>query len=277
MLTPCIASPLTLAFIITLLIASVTTHGGGEEEEEEVDGGKLLVISLDGFRYDFIDKGLPNLKKLSQQGVHAKSMTSSYVTKTFPNHWSIVTGLYEESHGIIANLMVNLTTNTTFNHCSDLSCSSWYGGEPIWNTNEFSNMDSHSHRKKRHGGHEEASTSKQMRRSGVIYWPGIGSHVNNYSVTFSKDFISNESMRLTFRERLDLVLSWFRHDEKPINLGLVYYEQPDEYCHPFGPESSQVSWSLTSLSPLSLSFIPSCCLISILNSHRSMKFSRTLT
>lgn len=236
---------LFMAFLSILLITSVLGHGGGdEEEEEEPSSSKLLVISLDGFRHDFVDRGMPNLMRLSQQGVRAKGMTSSYITVTFPNHWSMVTGLYEESHGIVANVMLNTTTNATFSHCSNMTCSSWYGGEPIWNTNEFSNEDVNIHRVKRHGGsdeEEEEAEIKPLRHSGVIYWPGIGTRKNNHSITFSNDWQNDEALRLTFRQRLDRVLSWFLHEETPINLGLVYYEQPDAYCHPYGPESQQVS------------------------------------
>ena len=66
---------------------------------------KLLLISLDGFRWDYLHRNLTldNFHAFAADGVHAKWMTNQFQTKTFPNHWTMVTGLYEESHGIVAN------------------------------------------------------------------------------------------------------------------------------------------------------------------------------
>merc|ERR1712193_319303 len=66
---------------------------------------KLLLISLDGFRWDYLhrDLELNHFKSFADSGVHAKWMTNQFQTKTFPNHWTMVTGLHEESHGIVAN------------------------------------------------------------------------------------------------------------------------------------------------------------------------------
>ena len=64
---------------------------------------KLVLISLDGFRWDYLDRNLPleNLRNLASGGIRAKWMVNQFQTKTFPNHWTLVTGLYEESHGLV--------------------------------------------------------------------------------------------------------------------------------------------------------------------------------
>ena len=83
---------------------------------ESGDPPKLIVISFDGFRPDYVKPDLtPTLYKLAQEGVFSKHMKSEFGTKTFPNHMSIATGMYEESHGIIQN-HVSLKKKTAL-HC----------------------------------------------------------------------------------------------------------------------------------------------------------------
>lgn len=72
----------------------------------------ILVISFDGFRYDFLNRGLtPNLLNLKTQGVHSTHMRSIFPTKTYPNHHSIATGLYSEQHGVIDNHIFDIKSN----------------------------------------------------------------------------------------------------------------------------------------------------------------------
>ena len=71
-----------------------------------------ILISFDGFRWDYPNRGLtPNLDFIKENGVHALSLQPCFPPKTFPNHYSIVTGLYPENHGIIANTFINPITN----------------------------------------------------------------------------------------------------------------------------------------------------------------------
>ncbi len=75
----------------------------------------VVLVSMDGFRWDFQKQfNLPNLKQIEKEGVHAKSMKPSYPTKTFPNHYSIVTGLYPDHHGIINNVFYDISLNESF-------------------------------------------------------------------------------------------------------------------------------------------------------------------
>lgn len=232
-----------------LLATSVFVEGHGGHHDvtpaPKTASSRLLVISLDGFRYDYLDRDVPNLKDFASDGVRGKSMTSAYITKTFPNHISIITGLYEESHGIVANSMVDPKWHyEAFSHCSNSSCGKWYGGEPIWQTNEAENSKSEHERRRRHSGHAKPSRASTY-QSGVIYWPGIGAKINNRSISHSVSYAGPGSPgHLTFRERIDLMLSWFSGG---INLGFLYYEEPDSLEHMFGPESSEVSESSASL------------------------------
>ena len=124
----------------------------------------LLVVSFDGFRHDYLDKAkqagkdTSNFDTLISNGVLAHHMKNAFITKTFPNHWTIATGMYEEHHGVIANEMHDPVFNETYHNSADQRRdSNWWnngttggGGEPIWFTNQ------------KHHGH----------RSGVMFWPG---------------------------------------------------------------------------------------------------------
>lgn len=93
----------------------------------------LIIISFDGFRYDYLNKtDAPNLAKLASDGVRAPWIEPRFITKTFPNHFSIATGLYEESHGIVGNNFFDPVLNDTFRLGRNES--EWWdtGAIPLW-------------------------------------------------------------------------------------------------------------------------------------------------
>ncbi|WP_282111545.1 ectonucleotide pyrophosphatase/phosphodiesterase [Maribacter stanieri] len=95
----------------------------------------LILISLDGFRWDYVEKYQPpNLSAFIKKGVKAESLIPSFPTKTFPNHYTIATGLYPEKHGIIGNIFYDYKKDTLFNKRSPgmAEDGSFYGGSPIW-------------------------------------------------------------------------------------------------------------------------------------------------
>lgn len=94
----------------------------------------LLVVSFDGFWYQYLSLyNTPNIQALAAEGVRAEYMKNVYVTKTFPNHFTLATGLYEESHGIMGNSMYDPALNETFD-LSNTDPRWWDNGQvvPIW-------------------------------------------------------------------------------------------------------------------------------------------------
>jgi predicted AlkP superfamily pyrophosphatase or phosphodiesterase len=95
----------------------------------------LILISLDGFRWDYVERfNPPHLKKFIQSGVQAASLIPSFPSKTFPNHYTIATGLYPENHGLLSNRFYSYEKDKTYK-LSDRSVvedGTWYGGTPIW-------------------------------------------------------------------------------------------------------------------------------------------------
>lgn len=178
---------------------------------------KLLLISFDGFRWDYLQRqntSLPNFNKLVFNGVKAKWIEDVFVTQTFPNHYTIVTGLYEESHGIVANRFYDPILNETFSYSATED--QFWGGEPIWITNQL-----HQH------------------QSGVYFWVGSEAKVKNMRPTTYRTYDSS----VPWKERVDTVVDWLvnGYDGEEINLALLYFNQPDHDGHKYGPESSEVT------------------------------------
>ena len=87
----------------------------------------LLLISLDGFRWDYPDiYQLPTFNSLVQRGVHVKHIEPSFVTATFPLHWTMITGFHEESHGVVGNVMYDPESHATAGYGALNDTKWWY-------------------------------------------------------------------------------------------------------------------------------------------------------
>lgn len=177
----------------------------------------VILISLDGFRWDYLEKvNTPNLDLLTANGVKAKALIPAFPTKTFPNHYTIATGLYPEKHGIIANKMYDPKFKSTFSlgNRSSVEDSHWWGGEPIWVTAE-----------------------KQGQISATLFWPGSEAPIKGVRPTYWKKYDGN----LAYNKRLQKVLDWLElPPEKRPRFIALYFEEPDTEGHKYGPESKQV-------------------------------------
>ena len=73
----------------------------------------VILISLDAFRWDYLQRpAAVNLRALAARGVHSERLVPAFPTKTYPNHYSLVTGLYTEHHGIVANSIADAVLGT---------------------------------------------------------------------------------------------------------------------------------------------------------------------
>ncbi|XP_062042195.1 ectonucleotide pyrophosphatase/phosphodiesterase family member 5 [Lepus europaeus] len=176
------------------------------------DQQKVLLVSFDGFRWDYLYKvPTPHFHYIMQSGVHVKQVTNIFITKTYPNHYTLVTGLFAENHGIVANDMFDPILNKSFS-LDDMNIYDsefWEEATPIWVTNQ---REGHS--------------------SGAAMWPGADVKIHNSFPTHYMPY--NESM--SFEERVAKIIEWFTSKE-PINLGLLYWEEPDDMGHHLGPDS----------------------------------------
>ncbi|MBP9119772.1 MAG: alkaline phosphatase family protein [Ignavibacterium sp.] len=180
-----------------------------------------ILISFDAFRWDYPDRGLtPNLDFIRENGVHALSLQPCFPSKTFPNHYSIATGMYPENHGIIANSFTNPFNNLKYSLYDSTAKDNaiWYKGEAIWET---------------------------AKRQGVIsasyFWPGSELNINYRRPDYSKKFIYTTP----YDDRINGVLEWLQlpYDDRP-NLIMVYFDATDTSGHHYGPNSIEVNQSI---------------------------------
>ncbi|AOS43866.1 Type I phosphodiesterase / nucleotide pyrophosphatase [Lacunisphaera limnophila] len=201
--------PLLLLLLASLGLISCTTPGTGPA------AGPLILVSIDGFRWDYLEKyDAPVLRRLAAAGVHARRMTPSFPSKTFPNHYTIVTGLRPQRHGIVANSFYDPALNDTFGMPRKEEVW-WSGGEPLWITAE-----------------------KQDVRTAIYFWPGSESSLQGRRPTQFQPFQKN---RLT-TERVDGALAWLDRPaaERPRFLAL-YLEHLDIAGHAHGPDAPETA------------------------------------
>ena len=172
----------------------------------------VILISIDGFRYDYFEKfGPKTLNKLARDGVRAKWMVPSFPTKTFPNHYTVATGLYPEHHGIIENNIWDFGVTFRLNNREEVQNSRWWLGEPIWVTAE-----------------------KQNQRAGAFFFPGSEAEIAGRRPTFWKQYDG----KITNEERVDTILSWLDlpPGERP-TIYMLYFSDVDDAGHDFSPDS----------------------------------------
>jgi len=171
----------------------------------------VILISLDGFRYDYLSRYRPaNLNALANEGVRAKWMVPSFPSKTFPNHYTIATGLYPQNHGIVENNIYDPVFKAVFTLADrkEVENSRWWLGEPIWVTAE-----------------------KQGQRSASVFYPGTEGEIAGTRPSFWRKYDEDTSNDA----RVDTILSWLDlpRAQRPTFLAL-YFSDPDDAGHAFG-------------------------------------------
>lgn len=177
----------------------------------------LVLVSIDGFRWDYLDRfNPPVLSRLAAEGVRAEALIPQFPSKTFPNHYTIVTGLTLAHHGIISNNMraPDIPGEFSLSNRDVQADPRWWGGEPIWNTAE-----------------------KQGRKAGAMFWPGSETVINGRQATFWTPFDDD----LPHEKRVGRILEWLTlpEGERPSFLTL-YYSDVDSAGHSRGPDSEEV-------------------------------------
>ena len=206
--------PLAVAFAVIVLglLAGCASRPAQPEKYSP-----LILISFDGYRPDYLDRGLsPNLAALAAGGVRAQAMRPSFPTLTFPNHYTIVTGLYPDHHGIVDNRMVDPASGKRFvyNDYPTTTDSSWWGGEPLW-----------------------VAAEKQGKRAATMYWPGSDVEIAGSRPRHWRRFDAN----VPPQARVDQALAWLDlpPGERP-DFMTLYFDQTDHAGHWYGPASAEV-------------------------------------
>ncbi len=205
-------------FSLALLILFISGiwFGCKPQQQQKTEKPYLVVLSMDGFRWDYTEKAnTPNFDKIARQGVKAKSMIPSFPTKTFPNHYTLATGLYPDHHGIVLNAFYDPETNRYYkvSNRDAVEDGSFYGGEPIWVTAE-----------------------KQGVKSASLFWVGSEAEINSVRPSIWKTYNHN----MPYGNRIDTVISWLQLPEpqRP-HLVMWYFDEPDSEGHHSGPDGQK--------------------------------------
>ncbi|KAI5857821.1 alkaline-phosphatase-like protein [Tricharina praecox] len=212
---------LLLSFLVVMIFASLALsqeRGAGPamvfHNGTHAFAKTTLLISLDGLRADFLNRHLtPTLTSFINSGVSPPYMVPSFPSVTFPNHWTIVTGLYPENHGIVSNSFYDPKLKAEF-YYTDPARSlqrQWWGGEPIWQTLE-----------------------KQGGRAAVHMWPG--SEADGHGAAVVDRFNSTERLDI----KVDRILGLLDLPvQKRPQLVAAYVPDVDVSGHKFGPNTTE--------------------------------------
>ncbi len=214
---------LTSLVIATIIILNFSCRNSDPKSAERY----VVVLSMDGFRWDYPTMtSTPVLDSIEKIGVRASSFKPAFPSKTFPNHYSLATGLYPDNHGIVANnfyveeldLVFRLGDRTT------VEDGRFYGGEPIWQTAEKSGI-----------------------KAATFFWVGSEATVNGHQPTYWKIYDGS----ITNEDRADTVIAWLNLPrEKRPGLIMWYFSEPDAIGHRYGPGAPEVNNMVTNLDSL---------------------------
>lgn len=227
-----------IAALIVALVASCSTPGEpdepGEPEEPdqkqvwtpavEIDADNrkpLVLVGLDGVKPEYLEAYesiTPHLNQLADEGVRAESMKPVFPTQTFPNLYSIVTGLYPENHGIVANRVYDPDRDEILSMGDEDAQmeSSWWGGEPIWVTAE-----------------------QQGLTAGTFFWVGSQAEIRGTQPSHWVEYDSS----IRHSDRTDQVIEWLTADD-PVDFATLYFASPDGAGHDYGTRSRRLAETL---------------------------------
>jgi len=177
----------------------------------------VILVSFDGFRWDYVNRGVtPHIQKFIDDGVHALSLRPAFPSKTFPNHYSIITGLYPQNHGIISNRFGNPHSGEWFGMRTTKN--NWWIGRAFWETAEYNGII-----------------------TGTYFWPGSRLDDETRRPTYSKVYEHEKP----YEERIDSLLNWlqFPSEKRPHFLS-IYFDETDTKGHMYGPNSSEINLSI---------------------------------
>lgn len=196
-----------------LLCAALVACGRGPGP----DGRIVILVGLDGFRSDYLEKfHPPTLEEMARNGVTSRVMIPSFPTLTFPNFYTLATGLRPEKHGIIANSMFDPEFGARFSLGSPaVQEGRWWGGEPVWLTAE-----------------------RQGVRSACMFWPGSEAEIGGRQASDWRKY----QHTMPPEERVQTVLDWLARPpaERP-RLITLYFHEADSAGHRYGPDSPETA------------------------------------
>lgn len=193
-----------------------TSGPAAENAAIQQDKPYVVLVSLDGFRYDYAQKyGAAHIENLGRAGITAEALIPSYPTLTFPNHYSIVTGLYPAHHGIVDNTFYDPKRDATytFHDAAAATDGSWYGGTPLW-----------------------VLAEQQGMRAACFFWPGSDADIQHLRPTFYYRYDGS----VPNQQRIARVIEWLSlaKAQRP-HFITMYFSDVDSAGHRYGPEAPE--------------------------------------
>jgi predicted AlkP superfamily pyrophosphatase or phosphodiesterase len=186
----------------------------------EINKPYVIMISIDGFRADYIQKYKPkNLLKIMNHGIYTSHLIPSYPTLTFPNHYTLATGRYPGHHGIVSNSFYDTARKEVYNAFNATSSDgTWYQGDPLWNVAERAGMVSY-----------------------TLDWVGSAAHINNMDPTC----YTNYNGAVTFAEKVNTAIQSLElSDSARPHFITLYTAAVDDAGHATGTDSVELKKSI---------------------------------
>lgn len=204
------------AGVLVLLLTAALVHAGGFNAPEHAGKPYVVIVSIDGFGHDFRDMAAtPALDELAATGIRASSLVPVYPTMTFPNHYSIATGLHPADHGLVANHFPASDGDGWYRMYDRdaVQDGSWYGGDPLWVVAEKNEM-----------------------LSAAFFFVGTEADVQGIRPTYWYPYDGS----VPGEARVDQVLDWLALPEpgRP-HLVTLYFDDVDLAAHRAGPDSEE--------------------------------------
>jgi len=196
-----------LYLLVGLALVAASCKGTTQEFNSDNDDEYVVILSLDAFRWDYADIAqTPNLNSIAENGVKAEALIPCYPTKTFPNHYSIATGLYPDNHGIVANRFYDPDLGYySIGDRDAVENPAFYGGEPFWLTAE-----------------------NQGLIAATYHWVGSETAIGGKYPTYWKKY----DQSVTLEQKIDTVIHWLNlpMEQRP-RLIAWYSHEPDWTAH----------------------------------------------
>ena len=213
-----------LAVALLPIVAGGWPIGGFAKPQPTADPPLLILVSIDGYRADYLDRGhSPALAALAADGVRAAGMRPVFPSLTYPNHYTLVTGLYPDQHGMVNNTMHDpvLGSFSPSNRAANTDGRWWDEAEPIWVT-----------------------AQKQGIRTASVFYPGTQAEIHGVRPSYWQLFDSSVQPDA----RVDQALAWLDRSpaQRPTFVSL-YFEQVDVAGHSYGPDSLQVDEAMVTV------------------------------
>lgn len=195
-----------------------------ENQPQTLEKPYVIMVSMDGFRYDYAEKyDAQNILRLASEGVKAEAMIPSFPSSTFPNHYTLVTGLYPQNHGLVYNSFYDKTRGEMYK-ISDrekVEDGTWYGGTPLW-----------------------VLAVQQGMASASYFWVGSEAAVQGIRPVY---YFTYDSSRPN-RQRVDQVIEWLKLPEgqRPHFITL-YFSEVDSKGHSSGPNAPETKAAVQTL------------------------------